>query len=249
MRRRESSEGQCSHSHRRRLRRTGLFTAKLFGSQYFCQRDAGLFDLAEPIPTNYRSAKGKSRNGHGRDRVGVRASRTGITTTPALPQHGRLVAGHLSEDDIGRSYITKILFHASDLVFALDTRWGRIGVRLLGPVVSGGGAHGSLAHKYSYPTAIGWHPREKVQFRHEAAGGVELMFRRTPCGTASMSQRSAAWATRDLPTAGWSSGAAHSSAILSARLKRRIVWDGGSDRPASRSWKRHANWPFSRPPY
>ena len=72
---------------------------------------------------------------------------------------------HIPDDPL---YYEKFYFTPGDLGFPnFDTRYGRVGVNLLGPVVSGrcrelvalGGAQVIF-----YPTSIGWHPAEKAEF-------------------------------------------------------------------------------------
>ena len=168
---------------------------ELFRSPYFCQReDAALFDLAEPIP------------GPSTQRLAPLAVRLGVVLVVPLFEkravglyHNSLavidadgrIAGvyrkmHIPDDPC---YYEKFYFTPGDLGFrAFDTRFGRIGTlicwdqwypeaarltALQGPGV------------LFYPTAIGWHPREKdthgaaqrdawrtVQRGHAIANGV-----------------------------------------------------------------------------
>ena len=112
---------------------------------YFCQReDAGLFDLAEPIPgpTTRASGEGRARDEHAssspRSSSGGRA---GVyhNTAVVFDADGSLLGlyrkMHIPDDPL---YYEKYYFTPGDLGFRVfDTRFGRSRrARLLGPVVS-----------------------------------------------------------------------------------------------------------------
>jgi N-carbamoylputrescine amidase len=154
---------------------------ELFRSHYFCQRtDPAVFDLAEPIP------------GPSSERLAQVARETGCVvvaslferrsagiyhnTAAVLDADGRL-AGlyrkmHIPDDPL---YFEKYYFTPGDLGFqAFDTRAGRIGVLVCWDQWFPEAARLTALHGAQvlvYPTAIGWHPREKAQYgvaQHEA---------------------------------------------------------------------------------
>ncbi len=147
---------------------------ELFLTPYFCQREeTGLFDLAEEIPgpTTEHLAKTAKRLG-----VVVIASlferRTaGIyhNTAAVLDADGALLGiyrkMHIPEDPL---YFEKYYFTPGDLGFkAFDTRFGRIGVLVCWDQWFPEGARLTALHGAQilfYPTAIGWHPKEKAEF-------------------------------------------------------------------------------------
>jgi N-carbamoylputrescine amidase len=147
---------------------------ELFRSLYFCQReDASLFDLAEPIP------------GPTTERLSAVARETGTVviaslferraagvyhnTAAVLDADGRLLGlyrkMHIPDDPL---YYEKYYFTPGDLGFrAFDTRFGRIGVLVCWDQWYPEGARLTAlrgAQILFYPTAIGWHPREKAEF-------------------------------------------------------------------------------------
>jgi N-carbamoylputrescine amidase len=154
---------------------------ELFRSPYFCQRqDPSLFDLAEPIP------------GPSTERLGQVARETGTViiaslferrtagvyhnTAAVLDADGRLLGiyrkMHIPDDPL---YYEKYYFTPGDLGFrAFDTRFGRIGVLVCWDQWYPEAARLTAlqgAQIIFYPTAIGWHPREKAEFgaaQHQA---------------------------------------------------------------------------------
>ena len=150
---------------------------ELFRSQYFCQReDAALFDLAEPVP------------GPSTERLSAAARAAGVAVV--VPVFERRAAGlyhnsaaildadgslrglyrkmHIPDDP---AFYEKYYFAPGDLGFqAFDVRPGRIGVLICWDQWYPEGARLTAlrgAAALFYPTAIGWHPREKAQ--HGAA--------------------------------------------------------------------------------
>jgi N-carbamoylputrescine amidase len=146
---------------------------ELFRSEYFCQReDAAFFDLAEPVP------------GPSTEALGAVARKTGTVVivpvferrAPGLYHNSAVVldadgsiAGfyrkmHIPDDP---SYYEKFYFTPGDLGFqAFDTRVGRIGVLICWDQWYPEGARMTAlmgAELLLYPTAIGWHPHEKLQ--------------------------------------------------------------------------------------
>jgi N-carbamoylputrescine amidase len=168
---------------------------ELFLSRYFCQtEDTASFDLAEPIPGPTTMALGKLAR---KLRLVVIAPiferRTaGIYHNSAaiLDSNGE-IAGlyrkmHIPDDP---AYYEKFYFTPGDLGFrAVDTRVGRIATLICWDQWYPEAARLSSLQGASilfYPTAIGWHPREKkrhgkaqreawqtVQRGHAIANGV-----------------------------------------------------------------------------
>ena len=150
---------------------------ELFASQYFCQReDPALFDLAETIPGPSTEALGSLARAK---RVSIVASlferrAAGLyhNTVALIDTEGK-VAGlyrkmHIPDDP---AYYEKFYFTPGDLGFrAFDTPAGRVGALICWDQWYPEGARLTALRGASvlfYPTAIGWHPREKEQ--HGAA--------------------------------------------------------------------------------
>jgi N-carbamoylputrescine amidase len=147
---------------------------ELFRSQYFCQReDAALFDLAEPIPGPSTETLAKIARDRG---VVVIASlferRTaGVyhNTAAILDADGSLRGlyrkMHIPDDPL---FYEKFYFTPGDLGFrAHDTKFGRIGTLVCWDQWYPEGARLTAlrgADVLFYPTAIGWHPKEKEQY-------------------------------------------------------------------------------------
>jgi N-carbamoylputrescine amidase len=154
---------------------------ELFRSPYFCQReDPALFDLAEPIPgpTSERLAKVARDTGT----VVIaslferRAAGVYHNTAAVLERDGSLLGlyrkMHIPDDPL---YYEKYYFTPGDLGFrAFDTSFGRLGVLVCWDQWYPEGARLTALQGASilfYPTAIGWHPREKAAFgttQHQA---------------------------------------------------------------------------------
>jgi N-carbamoylputrescine amidase len=154
---------------------------ELFRAPYFCQRqDPSLFDLAEPIP------------GPSTERIAAVARATGTVvvaslferraagvyhnTAAVLDADGSLLGVyrkmHIPDDPL---YYEKYYFTPGDTGFrTFDTRFGRIGVLICWDQWFPEGARLTAlcgAQVLLYPTAIGWHPREKAEFgsaQHQA---------------------------------------------------------------------------------
>jgi N-carbamoylputrescine amidase len=150
---------------------------ELFRSQYFCQsEDAAQFQLAEPIP------------GPSTERLGKVARQAGVViiapiferrapglyhnSAAVLDADGTLVGlyrkMHIPDDPL---YYEKFYFTPGDTGFrAFDTRVGRISTLICWDQWYPEGARLAALQGASiifYPTAIGWHPREKQE--HGAA--------------------------------------------------------------------------------
>ena len=145
---------------------------ELFRSRYFAQtEDARVFDLAEPIPGPSTEALGKAAQ-----RLGVvviapvferRAAGLYHNSAATIDADGR-VAGvyrkmHIPDDP---AYYEKYYFAPGDLGFrAVDTSVGRIGTLVCWDQWYPEGARLTAlqgANILFYPTAIGWHPKEKA---------------------------------------------------------------------------------------
>jgi len=146
---------------------------ELFKSQYFCQtEDAALFDLAEPIPGPTTKALGKLAR---KLKVVIiaplferRAAGVYHNSAAIIDANGQMIGlfrkMHIPDDPL---YYEKFYFTPGDLGFqAFDTRVGRISTLICWDQWYPEGARLSALQGASilfYPTAIGWHPREKKQ--------------------------------------------------------------------------------------
>jgi N-carbamoylputrescine amidase len=150
---------------------------ELFRSQYFCREEnAGLFDLAEPIPGPTSESFTRLAKELGVVIVGSvferRAAGLYHNTAIIIDADGALLGlyrkMHIPEDPL---YFEKYYFTPGDLGFrCFDTRFGRIAALVCWdqwyPEAARLAALGG-AQALFYPTAIGWHPAEKA--RHGAA--------------------------------------------------------------------------------
>jgi N-carbamoylputrescine amidase len=150
---------------------------ELFRSQYFCREEnAGLFDLAEPIPgptTECFSRRARELNvaivGSVFER---RAAGVYHNTAVVIDAGGELLGAyrkmHIPDDPL---YFEKYYFTPGDLGFrCFDTKFARIAPLVCWdqwyPEAARLAALGG-AQVLVYPTAIGWHPSEKAE--HGAA--------------------------------------------------------------------------------
>lgn len=147
---------------------------ELFLSPYFCQTvDLKLFDLAEPIPGPSTERLGRLAKELG---VVIVASlfekrTTGVfhNTAAVLNTDGALLGiyrkMHIPDDPL---YYEKYYFTPGDLGFmCFDTQPGRIGTLVCWDQWFPEGARLTAlqgAEVLVYPTAIGWHPKEKEEF-------------------------------------------------------------------------------------
>src|SRR3989449_669691 len=145
---------------------------ELFRSQYFAQHeDPALFDLAEPVPGPSTEALGKVAK-----QAGVvvivpvferRAAGLYHNSAAVIDADGRVLGiyrkMHIPDDP---AYYEKFYFTPGDLGFrAFDTRVGRIGTLVCWDQWYPEGARLTAlqgANVLLYPTAIGWHPKEKA---------------------------------------------------------------------------------------
>jgi N-carbamoylputrescine amidase len=144
---------------------------ELFRSRYFAQaEDPAQFDLAEPVPGPSTAALGEAAR---RAQVVViapiferRAPGLYHNSAAVIDADGRLVGVyrkmHIPDDP---AYYEKFYFAPGDLGFrAFDTRVGRIGTLVCWDQWYPEGARLTALQGASillYPTAIGWHPRER----------------------------------------------------------------------------------------
>jgi N-carbamoylputrescine amidase len=160
---------------------------ELFRSHYFCQRqDIHTFDLAEPVPgpTTQRLAQVARE-------LGVvivasvferRAAGVYHNTAAVLDADGSFCGiyrkMHIPDDPL---YFEKYYFTPGDLGFrAFDTTFGKIGVLVCWDQWYPEAARLTAlqgAQVLLYPTAIGWHPREKAEFGKAQHEAWELMQR------------------------------------------------------------------------
>ncbi len=146
---------------------------ELFRSEYFCREErADLFDLAEPVPGPSTERLGRLAR---ELKVSIVASlferrAAGLYhNTAAVLNPDGAVAGiyrkmHIPEDPL---YFEKFYFTPGDLGYrAFDTPFARIGVLVCWDQWYPEAARLTAmqgAEILFYPTAIGWHPREKEQ--------------------------------------------------------------------------------------
>jgi N-carbamoylputrescine amidase len=146
---------------------------ELFRSQYFCQsEDHAKFDLAEPIPGPSTELLGKIARDRGVVIIASLFERRSAglyhNTAAILDADGSLRGlyrkMHIPDDPL---YYEKFYFTPGDLGFrAHDTRFGRIGTLVCWDQWYPEGARLTALQGTDvlfYPTAIGWHPREKEQ--------------------------------------------------------------------------------------
>jgi N-carbamoylputrescine amidase len=145
---------------------------ELFRSRYFAQtEDARVFDLAEPVPGPSTEALGKAAKQAGVVVIAPvferRAPGLYHNSAATIDVDGR-VAGvyrkmHIPDDP---AYYEKYYFAPGDLGFrAFDTGVGRIGTLVCWDQWYPEGARLTAlqgANILFYPTAIGWHPKEKA---------------------------------------------------------------------------------------
>jgi N-carbamoylputrescine amidase len=144
---------------------------ELFRSEYFCRvEDAALFDLAEPVPGPSTEALSAVARELGIVIVASlferRAAGLCHNTAAVLGTDGALLGiyrkMHIPDDPL---YYEKFYFTPGDLGFRVfETPWARIGVLVCWDQWYPEAARLTAlqgADILFYPTAIGWHPREK----------------------------------------------------------------------------------------
>jgi len=145
---------------------------ELFRSRYFAQReDSARFDLAEPVPGPTTEALGRAAREAGVVIIAPvferRAPGLYHNSAAVIDADGRLLGlyrkMHIPDDP---AYYEKFYFAPGDLGFrAFDTRVGRIGTLVCWDQWYPEGARLTAlqgAAVLLYPTAIGWHPKEKA---------------------------------------------------------------------------------------
>jgi N-carbamoylputrescine amidase len=160
---------------------------ELFRTQYFCQvEDAGLFDLAEPIPGPTTEALALVAKETGMVVVGSifekRAPGICHNSAVVLDADGRLSGlyrkMHIPDDPL---YYEKYYFTPGDLGFkTFATRFARVGTLVCWDQWYPEAARLTAmkgAEVVFYPTAIGWHPAEKEEFGAAQASAWETMQR------------------------------------------------------------------------
>jgi N-carbamoylputrescine amidase len=162
-------------------------TEELFRSQYFCQsEDHGHFALAEAIPgPSTRAFQALAK----RHKVVIvvslferRASGLYHNTAAIIDADGALLGKyrkmHIPDDPL---FYEKFYFTPGDTGFrAWDTRYGRIGVLICWDQWYPEGARLTAlqgAEILFYPTAIGWHPKEKAEYGTNQHGAWETIQR------------------------------------------------------------------------
>jgi N-carbamoylputrescine amidase len=160
---------------------------ELFRTPYFCQReDAALFDLAEPIPGPTSDMLARVAR---ELRVVVVASlferraagvyhNTAVVLDADGAERGRYRKMHIPDDPL---FYEKFYFTPGDLGFmAFDTRVGKIGTLVCWDQWYPEAARLTAlagADVLFYPTAIGWHPREKAEYGEAQVTAWQVMQR------------------------------------------------------------------------
>jgi N-carbamoylputrescine amidase len=147
---------------------------ELFRSQYFCQtEDHARFELAEPIPGPSTEALGKVAKDAGIVIVASlferRAAGLYHNTAAILDADGSIRGlyrkMHIPDDPL---YYEKFYFTPGDLGFKTHaTKHGKVGTLVCWDQWYPEGARLTAlggADILFYPTAIGWHPKEKAEF-------------------------------------------------------------------------------------
>jgi N-carbamoylputrescine amidase len=147
---------------------------ELFRSQYFCQSEnAALFDLAEAVPGPTTKALGLLAKELNVALVAPVFERRGLgvyhNSAAVIDASGEIIGlyrkMHIPDDP---SYYEKFYFAPGDLGFqAFDTHAGCVGTLICWDQWYPEGARLTALRGASilfYPTAIGWHPREKAQY-------------------------------------------------------------------------------------
>jgi N-carbamoylputrescine amidase len=160
---------------------------ELFRTQYFCQReDAELFELAEPIPgpttERFVALARECRTAlvvslFERRAAGVYHN-TAVVIDADGTLRGRYRKMHIPDDPL---YYEKFYFTPGDTGFrAWQTKYGRIGVLICWDQWYPEGARLTAlqgAEILFYPTAIGWHPKEKKKHGANQHGAWETIQR------------------------------------------------------------------------
>ncbi|HVX85116.1 MAG TPA: carbon-nitrogen hydrolase [Phycisphaerae bacterium] len=164
-----------------------ICTQELFRSQYFCQlEDPDIFNLAEAIPGPSTETLGKLAKELNVAIVASlferRAAGLYHNTAAILDATGDLLGiyrkMHIPDDPL---YYEKYYFTPGDLGFKVwQTKFARIGVLVCWDQWYPEAARLTAMQDCSilfYPTAIGWHPREKAHFGDTQASAWETIQR------------------------------------------------------------------------
>jgi N-carbamoylputrescine amidase len=164
-----------------------ICTQELFRSQYFCQsEDHANFKLAESIPGPSTAAFQKLAKKHSVVIIASlferRASGVYHNTAAIIDADGSLLGiyrkMHIPDDPL---FYEKFYFTPGDLGFrAWPTRYGKIGVLICWDQWYPEAARLTAmqgAEILFYPTAIGWHPKEKAEYGVNQHGAWELIQR------------------------------------------------------------------------
>jgi len=164
-----------------------ICTQELFHSQYFCQtEDHANFKLAESIPGPTTEAFQKIARKHSVVIIvsifEKRSAGLYHNTAAVIDANGSLLGiyrkMHIPDDPL---YYEKFYFTPGDLGFrAWQTRYGKIGVLVCWDQWYPEGARLTVlqgADILFYPTAIGWHPKEKAEYGTDQHGAWELIQR------------------------------------------------------------------------
>jgi N-carbamoylputrescine amidase len=151
-----------------------ICTQEMVTSQYFCQSEEHrFFDLAEPIPGPSTAAYQKLAKKHGVVIIASlferRASGLYHNTAAIIDADGSFLGVyrkmHIPDDPL---FYEKFYFTPGDIGFkAWDTKFGRIGVLICWDQWYPEAARLTAmrgAEILFYPTAIGWHPKEKADY-------------------------------------------------------------------------------------
>ena len=147
---------------------------ELFMGEYFCQKiDPAYFDLAEPIdgPTVQALSRVAEKTGMAIVASIFEKAASGLyyNTAVVIERNGKTV-GHYRKMHIPHDplFEEKYYFAPGDLGFkAFDTTAGKIGTLVCWDQWYPEGARLTAmqgANVLFYPTAIGWHPKEKAEF-------------------------------------------------------------------------------------
>jgi N-carbamoylputrescine amidase len=160
---------------------------ELFRTQYFCQiEDAVRFDLAEPVPGPTTEILGSVAQETGMAVVGSIFERraAGIYHNTAVvidadgALRGRYRKMHIPDDPL---YYEKYYFTPGDLGFkAFETSFARVGTLVCWDQWYPEAARLTAlegAEILFFPTAIGWHPSEKVEFGESQTSAWETVQR------------------------------------------------------------------------
>jgi N-carbamoylputrescine amidase len=164
-----------------------ICTQELFRSQYFCQtEDHSNFKLAESIPGPTTEAFQKLARKHSVVIIASlfekRSSGLYHNTAAIINADGSLLGlyrkMHIPDDPL---YHEKFYFTPGDLGFrAFQTRYGKVGVLICWDQWYPEAARLTAmrgAEILFYPTAIGWHPKEKAEYGADQHGAWELIQR------------------------------------------------------------------------